>query len=151
MPLITLMPPPAFEKSLIPAFQTNFNRIRDAFIRTSNRIYVDAVQMNGGWPKSYVLNHPFKADILVSMGGSFWATGVGMAGLSINLDGSTQNNWAFYFCNEANSHKSTSTALKLSGVAAGNHTWSISHIPSGNTTSDGNDWGYYSWVMQEVS
>src|SRR5688572_3649662 len=30
---LTLQPPPLFDRSLVPAFQTNFNRIRDAFQR----------------------------------------------------------------------------------------------------------------------
>jgi hypothetical protein len=150
MPSLHIMPAPAFEKSLVPAFMTNFNRIRDAFARTSNRIYMDAQQTSGAWPKTFTIDHPFKADVLVNLIASCWANAVGMNGLMVMLDGAIQSNWAYHYFNEVGSHKTVGTSVLIKNVAAGIHNWGIAPA-SGSTTSDGNDTGTMSWTMQELS
>src|SRR4051812_10269548 len=116
---IDLVPAPAFEKSLVPAYQTNFGRIRDAFLRVSNRTYVESWQGTGAWPKSITIDHPFKADVLVHINASCWAIGVGMAGLGIYLDGVIQNNWAIMYFNEVSSHKYVGSSVAVRGVSSG--------------------------------
>lgn len=152
MPNINLMPPPAFERSLVPAFMTNFNRIRDALLRTSSRIHIESVEWNGPWPKTTTVYHPFKSDCLIILRGSCWATGLGMMGLCATLDGVVQAGWAWHYFNEANSHKNVTSSSVIRGVAAGNHTWGIAYAPpAGGPASDGNDWGSIAFTMLEVN
>jgi len=138
---VNLMPAPAFEKSLVPAYQTNFSRIRDALLRTSNLTAIDSWESTGAWPKSTTIQHPFKCDVMVNFHGSCWTTAVGMSGLMVQYDGVTQGHWGTYFFNEINSHKHVGSSLIVRSTTPGAHTWTIAPIPGGNVGSDGNDYG----------
>ncbi len=48
MPInLQLVPPPAFETSIVPAFSTNFARIRDAFLRAFGGDYQTGTHTQG--------------------------------------------------------------------------------------------------------
>jgi len=59
MPIpIILSPPPAFDRSIVPAFQTNFNRIRDALLKSFGGDYQTGI---------YTANFAAVTSILVSV------------------------------------------------------------------------------------
>jgi hypothetical protein len=146
---LDLIPPPQFDRSLVAYTVGNFGRIKDALVRASGRTYVFNVQSTGAWPKSFTITHPFRADVLVTYGATCWALAVGMAGTALQLDGAFVGTWGYYFMNESSSHKQTTGAHVARNLAAGDHQWTIT-IPAGNTSSDGNDWGWIAFTMTEV-
>jgi hypothetical protein len=72
-----------------------------------------------------------------------------MFGTGLQLDAVNVGIWGYYFANEAASHKQTTGHHIARSVAAGDHQWTIG-IPAGNTSSDGNDWGWIAFTMTEV-
>jgi hypothetical protein len=150
MPNINLMPPPAFEKSLVPAFQTNFNRIRDAFARTANRISLQVVYSTGPWTHNFIVNHPFKADVMTITTASLFSTVGGMGGFQLLLDGALCTYWGHMWFNTPNVHTQLSVANMNPAVTAGNHTWTIQNV-DGTTTSDINDRASIAFTMMETT
>lgn len=147
---LDLLPAPQFDRSLVTYTVANFQRIKDAFVRTSSRVYCFATSSAGAWPKSFTVNHPFKADVLWTYAASCWSNAGGMTGTGVQIDGGFTGMWGYYYFNEAGSHKLTAGTGINRGLAAGNHTWTIG-IPAGNTSSDGNDQGYIALTMVEVN
>lgn len=148
---IDLLPAPQFDRSLVTYTVANFQRIKEAFVRTSARVYVFQVQSSGAWPKNFTVSHPFRADVSYLLTASCYSTAGGMCGLSTFLDSAYIGMWAYMFFNEANSHKWLSGGGVQRAVAAGTHTWSIGPAPGvANVGSDGNDWGMLFFTMVEA-
>jgi hypothetical protein len=150
VPSITLMPPPAFDKSLVPAFSTNFNRLRNALARTTNTYVhnVGGLAPAGGFPLNVVVAVPFKADILSVWGGTCYVSSVvAGAGLWCQMDGATIGHSLDQFWNMPNVHMYLEASNIQRGVSAGNHTFSL--VPNGSI-SDGNDRWRIAFTMIEV-
>lgn len=146
---LDLLPAPQFDRSLVTYTVANFQRIKDAFVRTSARVYVVQVQSTGPWPKNFTVANPFRADVSFILSASCFATSIGMAGLSPQLDGSYVGMWPYMFFNEASTHKWLTGGGVSRAVATGSHTWSINPA-TGNTSSDANDWGMFMFTMVEA-
>jgi hypothetical protein len=146
---LDLLPAPQFDRSLVTYTVANFQRIKEAFIRTSSRVYVIQVQSNGAWPKSFTVNHPFRADVSYLLSASCSSNAVGPAGLAPQLDGSSTGLWAYTYFNEANSHKWMTGGGVNRQVASGNHTWAIAPA-NASTISDSFDWGMFMFTMVEA-
>jgi hypothetical protein len=127
--------------------------------RTAELLWVDTaaatpgvrVERQGGygpWPVDYTVNVPFKADVLVVVTATVFATASGMNGPRLLLDG-TVAVWGDYFFNEPNSHKLCSIMACHRGVSAGNHVWRIDHGYAA-TTSDANDRSQLAFTMVQV-
>jgi len=147
---LDLLPPPQFDRSLVAYTVGNFGRIKDALIRASGRTYVQQVGTNGGWPKTFTVTHPFRADVLVTYGATCWANAVGMFGTMLTLDGNGVGIWGYFFANQAGFHKQTTGSHVARSVSAGDHVWGVAYSPAGNTGSDANDWCWIAFTMTEV-
>ena len=58
---LELTPPPAFDKSIVPAFQTNFTRIKNAFLKTLGGDFQTGVHIEphiGLATKNFVISYP---------------------------------------------------------------------------------------------
>jgi hypothetical protein len=112
--------------------------------------YYYTAELVGPWSPAYVTwSLPFKADVLLNWSASWWAPAVGMSGCNIYLDsGFPGQPWAYYYFNEAGSHKEGSSSWIIRGMAAGNHTWGVGH--AANATSDANDRAHLGWTCVAV-
>lgn len=111
-------------------------------------MYLDAVGGSGPWPQSYVVNTPFKADVLVNWCASGWATNPGVAGFQLQCDGVPLPLYADMYHNETSTHRMLYSTGIIRAQAAGNHTWTIAL--SGAITADANDRGRIAFTFMAV-
>lgn len=146
---LTLQATPAFDRSIVPAFQVNFNRIRDALLHASMQVSTTTGIQQGGWPKTVNINVPFKCNILLWCNASYWATSVGDCSVKFKWDGTDMGSAIGYYFNETSSHKQANGTNTLTNVAAGSHTFELL-ANSGNVASDGADYWQWFFLFFEV-
>jgi hypothetical protein len=146
---LTLQAAPAFDRSIVPAFQVNFNRIRDALLHASMQTSFVNGLVNGGWPQTVNVNVPYKCDILLWCEISFWDANLEMVGVKFKWDGVDLSWYADQYNNIANVHLTDSVINEIRGVAAGSHTLQAIQ-GSGTVSSDGNDRWRWCAVFFEV-
>lgn len=103
----------------------------------------------GPWPQSYVVNVPYKADVLVVVSATCYSNALGMCGVKLQLDGVDWPRYADLYFNEASSHKTLMLVACYRGVSAGNHTWTLAPA-FGSTLSDNNDRSHLAFTMVAV-
>lgn len=116
---------------------------------TLSNNYYRSAELSGPWNPAFISwSLPFKADVLINWSATWFSPAGGMSGVNLYLDGSFLGNWAYYYFNEAGSHKPGSTSIVVRGMAAGNHDWGVGH--AANATSDANDRAHLAWSCVAV-
>lgn len=145
---LVLTGPPQTERSIVPAFQTNFNRIRDAFLHSAMQVSFVTGGASGPWPATVNVNVPYKSDILLYSNISFFSNAAAQIAMNLKWNGAAIALFDQFF-NEVSSHKTIGTVGEARGVAAGSYPLSVD-AATGGMLSDANDRWRYAAVFFEV-
>lgn len=147
---LILNPPPAFDKSIVPAFQTNFNRIRDAFLSASMQTSFKNGYEAGPWSKTINILVPYRCDIMLTTEITNYAVAVGFGGTIMYWDGNPLPIHADMYWNQTGVHASCFCVNEIRRVEAGTH--SLTQLYSAAIlTSDTNDRLRWSALMIQVT
>jgi hypothetical protein len=133
---LDLLPAPQFDRSLVTYCVTNFNTIKNAFMRMQSTISGFVTWRQGPWPRDVIVEISSPATVTVWCETTCFVTIAGGHSLLYYWNGVQLPQIGSLYFNEPNTHKKITSYNIIRNQASGVHTFRIAHAHDPDMASD---------------